>query len=91
MHLCYFVLEDLVDCEHPSVSVSSVGVCDELTEPMAIERGLALERVADDDDGVVLAAAVGLVDDLEVRDGDGAADSLLQGRLGDGHGGRGIR
>ena len=81
MHLRYFVLQDLVDCEFPLISLSSVEVFDELTEPVPIERGLALERVADDDDGVVLATAVGLVDDLEVRDGDGAADGLLQGRL----------
>lgn len=53
----------------------------------------AVTHLADDEDRVVLAASVGLVEDLEVRDGDRGADGGLEGVGGDHRmgGGRGRR
>lgn len=53
----------------------------------------AVTHLADDEDRVVLAASVGLVEDLEVRDGDRGADGGLESvggdhRMGGGRGGR---
>ena len=47
-------------------------------KPVPITPEEQKAHLADDEDGVVLTAAIGLVDDLEVEDGDGGADGCLE-------------
>ena len=48
-----------------------------LTESMSRQCRLSLERVADNEDGVVFSASIRLVDDLEVGDGDDISNGVL--------------
>jgi hypothetical protein len=55
---------------------------------MARERRLALERGADDEHSVLVAAAAALVDDLEVCARNSGPNRVLEYALADGHDGQ---
>lgn len=87
MHLRNLPLQHLID--YPPLSVISLPTPQSprkrRTEPMAQKRILAIKRLAHDQHRIVLAASTRLIRDLKVRNGQRAADRLLERLLRDGH------